>query len=102
MAVLAAEHHDHNIFGFGRQVNDPVRRDVWRFAQQLIITFMSLAPCGNFSKVQRRMLPEIILNLLLGDAVPSHDLRVFYAEADERRSASEAADIEMAHAMVHL
>ena len=37
MAVLAAEHHDHNIFGFGRQVNDPVRRDVWRFAQQLIV-----------------------------------------------------------------
>jgi hypothetical protein len=48
------------------------------------------------------MLPEIILDLLFGDAIASHDLRVFDAESDERRAAAETADIEMAHAMMHL
>src|SRR5215207_6770236 len=48
------------------------------------------------------MLPEIILDLLLGDAISSHDLRVFDAESNERRAAAEAADIKMAYAVVHL
>ena len=48
------------------------------------------------------MLPQVIFDLLLGNAVARHDLRVFDAERDQRRAAAEAADVEMAHAVMHL
>ena len=67
--MLAAEDHNHNIFGFCRQMNDPIRRYVGRLPQQFLIIFMTFSTSRNFGKFQRGMLPEIILDLLLGDAV---------------------------------
>src|SRR3990172_104994 len=48
------------------------------------------------------MLPEIIFDLLFGDPVPGHDFGVFDAERNQRRAAAETADVEMAHAVMHL
>ena len=101
MAVLAADDDDHDVFGLGGKMNDAVRRHVGRFAQQFVVVFMAFAPRRNFGKFERRVFPEIIFDLLFGDAVARHDLRVFDAERDERRAAAEAADVEMAHAVVH-
>src|SRR3990172_9718027 len=82
-------------------MNHAVRRHIGRLAQQVCVAFMTFAPGRNFAKLQRGMLPEIIFDLLLGDAVPRHDLGVFDAEGSERRAAAEAADVEVAHAAVH-
>ena len=83
MAMLAATDDDHDVFGLGREMNDLIGRHVRGFLQQFVVVFMPLAARRNLREFQRRMLPEIVFDLLLGDTVPRHDLRVFDAEGDQ-------------------
>ena len=48
------------------------------------------------------MFPQVIFDLLLGNTVARHDLGIFDAERDQRRTAAEAADVEVTHAVMHL
>src|SRR5437773_11519779 len=62
---------------------------------------MAFASSRNICERHRRMFPEVLFHLRLGDSVPRHDLRIFYAQRHERRSSAKAADIDVTHAVKH-
>src|SRR4029078_10394429 len=75
--------------------------DVWRVFQQLIIALVPFPPLGNLGKFERGVLPQIVFDLLFGNAVAGHNLSVLDAERDQRCAAAETPNIEMADAVMH-
>src|ERR1041384_2414129 len=76
--------------------------DVWRVFQQLIIALVPFPPLGNLRKFERGVLPQIVFDLLFGNAIAGHNLSVLDAERDQRCAAAETPNIEMADAVMHL
>ena len=101
MAVLPSQHCHHDVVGAGGQVHDPVRGDVGRLPQQLLVALGPLPAVRDAGEGDGRVLPEVLPHVRPGDAVTGHDAGVLDAQGHQRRAAAEAAHVQVAAAVVH-